>query len=245
MKIYMLPTLLVCSCISINVNASNASSIISLLEKTYGIDVDQLSDLDDMNKIESELKKLDKNQLTQLEGLLSATTGNFQYGSWQNDQNALTEKQWSPNTWQSALANDGENNGRYEAYVSDYQSDHPSLDDKTLEGGMSEDYVKNYHDMVSSNQAVFVQTNYEFEDLNTHLETIQELSEKIEDADTQKAIADLNARINTEIAYLTVEEIKMLTMVNEQLAQQQASEILNQNIVTKFNQIPKGEENET
>jgi type IV secretion system protein VirB5 len=245
MKTYMLSTLLLCFCIWINVNASNVSSIISLLEKTYGIDVDQLSDLDDMSKIESELKKLDKDQLTQLEGLLSATTGNFQYGSWQNDQKALNDKQWSPNTWQSALFNDGVNNGRYDGYVNDYQRDHPSLDDKTLDGGMSEDYAKNYHDIVNNNQAVFVQTNYEFEDLNTHLETIQELSQQIEDADTQKAIADLNARINTEIAYLTVEEIKMLTMVNEQLAQQQASEILNQNVVAKFNQIPKGENNET
>lgn len=240
-----LSALLFCCLIQVNVYASNASSIISILEKTYGIDVDQLSDLNNINEIESELKKLDKDQLTQLEGLLSASTGNFQYGSWQNDQKALDEKQWSPNTWKSALANDGGNNHRYESYVNAYQADHPALDNKTLEGGMSDDYVKNYHDMVSNNQAVSVQANYEYEDLNAHLQAIQELSKKIEDADTQKAVSDLNARINAEIAYLSVEEIKMLTMINEQFAQQQASEILNQNVVAKFNQIPEGEDNET
>lgn len=244
MKLFRILTLGLCFCISMNVKASNISGIISILEKNYGIDVEQLSDLNNMSKIERELKKLDKDQLTQLEGLLNATTGNFRYGNWQNDQKALSDKQWSPNTWKSALDNDGVHNGRYKTYVTDYQNAHPSLDEKTLKEGMSQDYVKNYHDIVNNNQAVFVQANYEFDDLNGHLEAIQKLSQQIEEADTQKAITDLNARINAEIAYLTVEEIKMLTLVNEQLAQQQASEILNQNIVAKFNQIPQGEENE-
>lgn len=240
MKKYSLMTLVVFVFFLTNGYASSASSIISVLKKTYGINVDQLADLDDISKIENQLKKLDKDQLTQLEGLLSATTGHFQYGNWNNDKQSLVGKQWSPNTWQLALANEGMNNARYDGYISEYQNNHPSLDDETLNAGLSDDYVKNYHDMVNNNQSASAQADYEFEDLNTHLETIQALSVQIEEADTQKSIGDLNARINTEIAYLTVEEIKMLTLVNEQLAQQQASEILNENITTKFNQIPDG-----
>ena len=80
--------------------------------------------------------------------------------------------------------------------------------------------------------------SYSFEEVNKHLDTINELSKKINEDSNPKAVAEINARINAEVAYLQVEQIKSLAVLNEQIAQDQASSLVNDKAASEFNQIP-------
>jgi type IV secretion system protein VirB5 len=212
--------------LAVNSYASSAGDIISILEKTYGIDVD-------IKDIEGTIQGLSEEQL-------NAIIGNYGYGDLLNGTDDLEKREWSADTWDDALQGlSGGNSDRYQELLNDYQQNHPSLSQEEVSKGSSEVYATDYQQMVQTNQAANVQASYAFEEVNEHLETINELSQKIEEAENSKAIADLTARINTEIAYLQVEQIKAISVLNEQMAQGQASSIVNRSEASKFNQIPE------
>lgn len=81
--------------------------------------------------------------------------------------------------------------------------------------------------------------SYSYEEVNKHLDNIKELSSKINTAENDKAIAEINARINAEVAYLQVEQIKSVAILNEQIAQEQASGLVHEKAASEFNQIPE------
>lgn len=212
--------------LAVNSYASSAGDIISILEKTYGIDVD-------IKDIEGTIQGLSEEQL-------NAIIGNYGYGDLLNGADDLEKREWSADTWDDALKGlSGGNSDRYQELLNSYQENHPSLSQEEVSKGSSEVYATDYQQMVETNQAANVQASYAFEEVNEHLETINELSKKIEEAQNSKAIADLTARINTEIAYLQVEQIKAISVLNEQMAQGQASTIVNRSEASKFNQIPE------
>jgi len=205
--------------------ASDASDIITLLEETYGVDLD-------MKEIQTQLQDLDTKQL-------DAIIGHYGYGDLLNSDDDLKDREWSPDSWDEALQGlSGGNNERYEQLVNEYKAAHPSLSDEDMKKGSSSAYSTDYQQQVQTNQAANVHASYSFEEVNKHLDNIKTLSDQIEKSDNQKSIADLNARINTEIAYLQVEQIKATSVMNEQLAQEQASSIVSQTEASKFNQIP-------
>ena len=211
---------------AVNSYASSAGDIISILEKTYGVDVD-------IKDIEGTVQGLSENQL-------NAIIGNYGYGDILNSAQDLDKREWSADTWDDALQGlSGGNDQRYQELVSAYKDQHPSLSQEEVSKGSSEVYAADYQQMVATNQAANVQASYAFEEVNEHLETINELSQKIEEAENSKAIADLTARINTEIAYLQVEQIKAISILNEQMAQGHATSIVNRSEASKFNQIPE------
>lgn len=212
--------------LSVNSYASSAGDIISILEKTYGVDVD-------IKDIEGTVEGLSEDQL-------NAIIGNYGYGDLLNSNEDLQKREWSADTWDDALQGlSGGNSDRYQELVSAYKEDHPSLSPEEVSQGSSDVYATDYQQIVDTNQAANVHASYAFEEVNKHLETINELSQKIEETENTKAIADLTARINAEIAYLQVEQIKAISVMNEQLAQGQASEIVNRSEASKFNQIPE------
>lgn len=206
--------------------ANEFSQIMSILSKTYGVDVD-------MEDIQGAMQGLSEDQL-------DAIIGHYDYGSLLNSDDDLEKREWSADTWDDALQGlSGGNSDRYQELLSSYQQDHPSLEHDEVVKGSSEVYATDYQQMVDTNQAANVHASYAFEEVNKHLEIINELSQKIEEAENTKAIADLTARINAEIAYLQVEQIKAISVMNEQLAQGQASEIVNRSQASKFNQVPE------
>lgn len=217
----------------VNSYASSAGDIISILEKTYGIDVD-IKDIESTTQgIQDQIKTLSNDQL-------DAIIGSYGYGDLLNGAGDLEKREWSADTWDDALKGlSGGNSDRYQELLNSYQENHPSLSQEEVSKGSSEVYATDYQQMVETNQAANVQASYAFEEVNEHLETINELSQKIEEAQNSKAIADLTARINTEIAYLQVEQIKAISVLNEQMAQGQATAIVNRSEASKFNQIPE------
>jgi type IV secretion system protein VirB5 len=227
LKKIVLP-LLLCTGLTVSVNsyASEFSAIMGILAKTYGVDID-------MQDIQGVMQGLSEDQL-------DAIIGNYGYGTINNSNKDLKDREWSPESWDDALKGlSGGNDQRYQELLSAYQEDHPSLSQDDFSKGSSDVYATDYQQMVATNQAANVHASYAFEEVNEHLETIKKLSDEIEHTDNQKAISDLNARINTEEAYLQVEQIKAISVMNEQLAQGQASEIVSRSEASKFNQIPE------
>lgn len=212
--------------VPVNSSASQFSAIMGILAKTYGVDID-------LKDIQGTMQGLSEDQL-------DAIIGNYGYGDILNSDKDLEDREWSPESWDDALQGlSGGNDQRYQELVNAYQKDHPLLSQEDFKKGSSDVFATDYQQMVATNQAANVHASYAFEETNEHLETIKKLSEEIEHTDNQKAISDLNARINTEVAYLQVEQIKAISVMNEQMAQSQASEIIGRSEASKFNQIPE------
>lgn len=163
----------------------------------------------------------------------------FGYGDLLNDDEAQKDREWSPDSWEDALeAQSGGNSERYQQLVEEYKANHPYLADEEMQKGSSANYTSNYEQQVQTNRAAMSHASYSFEDVNKHLENINELSKKINEDSNPKAIAEINARINAEVAYLQVEQIKSLAVLNEQMAQDQASGLVHEKAASEFNQIP-------
>ncbi len=225
--------LLSCSIFLQGAVASDASTIIKILADTYSLQAAQLPYLELLNG-------LSEDQLEVLTSVLEAETGHYDYGKILNSDEDLTNREWSPSDWQSALQGlSGGNPDRYQELLEQYIKDHPSVSIDDMKLGVSDSYATDYQQTVQVNQAANVQASYEFNDINEHLKNIKTISNEIEGADNEKAISDLNVRMNTEIAYLMVEEIKMLSLLNQQYAQSIASQLVDKISASKFNQLPK------
>lgn len=168
---------------------------------------------------------------------LAAITGTTELGNFLNNKAEQEARAWSPSEWAQVVS--GGNASRYKQLLADYQKAHPTLSTSEAAEGMSSENATDYQQKVETNQAASSQATYAFNNTNAHLETINQLSEKINEESDTKHIQDLTARMNAEIAYLQVEIIKGIAVMNEQMAQQQATEIHERTEAAKFNKIPE------
>lgn len=168
---------------------------------------------------------------------LTAMTGITDLGSLLNGEEEQDARKWSPSEWAQVVS--GGNGARYQELLEQYQKMHPTLSTSEASEGMSSANATDYQQQVETNQAASSQATYAFNNSNAHLETINNLAEKINEESDTKRIQDLNARMNAEIAYLQVEVIKGIAVMNQQMAQQQATDIHDRTEAAKFNQIPE------
>ncbi len=180
------------------------------------------------------------NQLNTAKRIASDAEGHYGYGNLINDAASLTEREWSPDNWQDALKGlSGGNPARYQQLVQQYQQDHPTLSPDEFKKGASVAAAQQYQQQIQTNQAASVTASYAFNDIKQHLENIHQLSQNIEKAQDTKAAIDLNARLLTEIAYIQVQQLKMQSLVNQQLMQEGTDKIQAETQAAKFNQLPK------
>lgn len=168
---------------------------------------------------------------------LNAMTGVTDLGSLLNGTAEQDERKWSPSEWAKVVS--GGNESRYKELLEQYQAAHPTLSASEASAGMSSTNATDYQQQVETNQAASSQATYAFNQSNTHLDNIKKISDEINKSKDTKHIQDLNTRMNAEIAYLQVEIIKGIAVMNEQMAQQQATEIHDRTEAAKFNQIPE------
>ena len=220
-------TILMCACLTM-FNAAYADEFDEI--KGYLIEIAAATS--GTEEYTQRINSLDQQQIDML-------VEQFGYGDLLNDDTAQKERAWSPDSWQDALeAQSGGNSDRYQQLVDEYQASHPYLSDEEMQKGSSASNATNYEQQVQTNRAAMSHASYSFEDVNKHLDTINELSKKINEDSNPKAVAEINARINAEVAYLQVEQIKSLAVLNEQIAQDQASSLVNDKAASEFNQIP-------
>lgn len=192
--------------------------------------------LADMDALEGAMKLYQNTMQGDITKQLAAMIGTTTLGDLLNDEAAKEAREWSPSEWANALS--GGNNDRYKQLLEDYQKAHPTLNASNASLGMSSENATDYEQQVETNQAASTHATYAFNETNKHLENIDQLSKQINETTDTKHIQDLNARMNAEIAYLQVEIIKGIAVMNQQMAQQQATEIHDRTEAAKFNKIP-------
>ncbi len=104
--------------------------------------------------------------------------------------------------------------------------------------GASKDKAIRYEEDIKTNQAVNVNSTYAFNDIKQHLDNVHQLSAQIENTPNTKAAMDLNSRLLVEMAYIQSQELKMQTLMNEQMAQSAADDIAGETAAAKFMALP-------
>lgn len=181
-----------------------------------------------------------KQQLDQAKQLTQDAEGHYGFGRLFNSEQDFNRQTWSPDNWKSALQGlSGGNPARYQELVNAYQQDHPVLSESNYEKGASHDQAKVYTQDVEVNRAAMVNATYAFDDIKTHLSTIYQLSQKIDQAQNTKAAVDLNSRLLAEVAYIQAQNLKMQILMNQQMAQVNADTIAVKTASAKFNTLPE------
>lgn len=181
-----------------------------------------------------------QDQYTQMKQQYAAVTGNYGWGNWNNGQSDLTQREWAAGDWQSALQGmSGGNADRYNQLLAQYKQSHASMTPDSYAKGADQTLSTAYQNQVQTNQASATTTTYEFNDINNHLNTLFQLGKQIENASQNndlKSAVDLNSRVNLEVAYISIEELRMQTVLNQQASQEQADKISQENEASQFNQ---------
>ena len=183
-----------------------------------------------------------QNQYHQLKTQYQAITGNYGWGSFENTFDDLQqEREWSAADWQSTLQGmAGGNPARYQQLLAQYQQANATLDPNTYAKGTDDNLATSYTNQVKTNQASATQASYEFGDINNHLNSLYKLGQEIENAqknNDMKSAIDLNSRIQLEVGYIAVEELRMQSVLNEQTASVQATQIANESEASQYNQV--------
>ena len=189
-------------------------------------------------KLEEQYKAMQQQYQT-LENIQGDAEGHYGFGNLLNSAQGLTNREWSPDDWDSALKGlSGGNPSRYQQLLQEYKEGHPSLSTSEYEKSESADNAKTYGQEVEANQAASTNATYAFNDIKKHLEDVHALSMQIDKTNNTKAAIDLNSRLLTEMAYVQIQELKMETLLNEQAAEASSSAIASETEAAKFDQLP-------
>ncbi|OGT30629.1 MAG: hypothetical protein A3E87_06615 [Gammaproteobacteria bacterium RIFCSPHIGHO2_12_FULL_35_23] len=193
-----------------------------------------------INQLNGQYQSL-QNQYHQLKAQYQSITGNYGWGNFENSLNELQQdREWSATDWQSALQGiAGGNAARYHQLLQQYQQANYSMNQETYAKGTDANLAQAYENQVATNQTSATQASYEFENINSHLTSLYKLGQEIEDSQKNsdlKSSMDLNSRIELEVGYIEVEELHMQTVLNEQTASIQASQIATENEAAEYNQ---------
>lgn len=192
-----------------------------------------------INQLSQEYSELQAQYQT-LQNQYNSTIGNNGWGNLDNSDADLKARQWAAPDWDSALKGmSGGNPDRYQQLLSEYQQNHPSLSADNYAKGADQNLSRAYEDQVKTNQASATTATYEFNDINNHLQELKNLGAQIESTTNKgglKSAIDLNSRIQLETAYVSMEELRMQTLLNQQLSAEQANKIALENEASQYNQ---------
>lgn len=170
-----------------------------------------------------------------MDKLVKKNSGHYGYGQLNNTLNDLRNQKWSADTWHDALkGNGGFNQPKYQQLITEYRKNHLTTSIDEIRKGAADDAVRDYEHTLKVNQAVGVQSEYAYDEVNTSLDRIHKLSQQIENAENTKAAIDLNSRLLTEVAYLQTQNLKSQSLINQQLAQKQSIELSERSRTAKY-----------
>jgi type IV secretion system protein VirB5 len=166
--------------------------------------------------------------------------GHYGFGNLMGGASDLKNREWSPSDWKSALKGEaGGNPERYQQLLSLYKANHPSMSQDDIKKVVGEKKAASYQQQVETNQAASINATYSFNNIKKHLDDINQLQKKIEKTKNTKAAIDLNSRISAEQAYLATQQLKMQSLLNQQMAEQASSDIASETQAAVFNTLPK------
>ncbi len=185
------------------------------------------------------------NQYTTLKAEYQSIVGNYGWGTFHNSLSQLQKiREWAPSNWQQALQGlSGGNPQRYQQLLRQYAQNHSSMQQSQYARGADSKLAQIYHNQASTAKASAAQASYAFNNINHHLKTLYQLGQSVEDATKNhniKSAIDLNSRIELEVGYVEVAELRMQALINEQISQMQSSTVAEETEKSSFNQAGVG-----
>ncbi|MGC1183149.1 type IV secretion system protein [Legionella sp.] len=185
--------------------------------------VDQLRQMEKQYKLLDKTYKTHDAQLNGIRQLNKYNSGHSGYGHLFNSLSDVRRRQ-SANTWKESLRGiSGGNPARYKELVGAYEAQHASLNKQRFSQGASFNRVERFETERQVTQAVGIESEVLFNDINDSLKRIHDLSQQIEKAENTKAAVDLNSRLLTEIAYIEVQKLKAQSLLNHLMVSQSGS----------------------
>lgn len=203
--------------------------------------VKQLNQLKNQYKLLNDSYTTAKSQLDGINDLKKLNSGSYGFGNLDNGLDNLKSWQSSANNWDDALKNiSGGNQTRYAELVKAYEAAHPTVTEAELTKGASPARIAQFKQSRTLNKAASVETTAMFNEINLRLKGINTLSSNIDapkNENTKSAI-DLNSRLVAELAYIQVLNLKLQTLISQQLAQSSANELADDSEMIRFNTLP-------
>lgn len=226
---------------SLLLTSFNAEAIFPVFDASAFIQlVQQVQEMEKQYETLQQTYQNAQQQLSKQEEIAQDVEGHYGYGDLLNSAQDLTNREWSPDTWEDALQGlSGGNPDRYKELLAEYQKNYPSLSVSDYTKGASAGLATQYQQAVESNQASSVNATYAFNNIKQHLEDVNQLSQQIEQTKDTKAAMDLNTRVQSEMAYISIQELKMQAMLNQQLADQGAQNIAEKTSAAQFGTLPE------
>jgi type IV secretion system protein VirB5 len=201
--------------------------------------IEQLNQLREQYRTLQQTYENAKAQSHSIDQIKNFNSGHYQFGDLNNSLQELKNRQWSPDTWDNALRNvAGGNPERYKALVKDYEKRHPVVDDIAFEKGANKERLALYKQGIQINKAASVESTYAYNEINHYLKDVHQLSAQIEKAPNTKSAIDLNSRLLAEIAYIQTQNLKIQTLISQQLVQSGINEIASESSMARFNRLP-------
>lgn len=173
-------------------------------------------------------------QITHLNSIKNNLSGVGTFGSLFNDQSQLNNRLTNA-SWDDALKNiAGGNVARYQELKSKYEAKHKLQSVSEYSKGVADEQKNSYKNSKETTEAASLNSEIEFNNINQELKNIHEISKKIDGAQTQKQISDLNARLMVELAYLQAESLRMQAIQNKQLSAQAAKNLAAKSFESQF-----------
>lgn len=207
--------------------------LLNVLNRIYGVNELQLRQL----KLLYEASEL---QIKTAKKLVKDAEGHYGYGALYNSTQDLTNQEWSPDDWENALKGlSGSNKNRYQALIKLYQERNQFIPQSKFIKGSDQSLALLYKNQTAENQAASVNASYAFNTIKTSLEHVHQLSKNIEKAPNTKAAIDLNSRLLEELSLIQIQQLKMQSITNEQLARQNADRISAESASAEFEKTEK------
>ena len=198
--------------------------------------VKQLAQLEQQYQLLRDTYSNAQEQLDSIKSLKDYNSGSYGYGAFENGLDALNGWQNPANNWKDALENiAGGNQERYQELVRSYEASHPMLSDAEFAKGATTDHLTQYRYSKKVNKAISIEAAKTFNELNTRLKNINTLALKIDETPNTKSAMDLNSRLTAELAYISVMNLKLQTLMTQQLAQNSANELAEEGEMVRFN----------
>lgn len=180
------------------------------------------------------------NQLKNLKALKEMNTKKFNWGQLKNTAEDIKNLKWSADSWNSTI-NDmaGGNSSRYKELLNAYKKSHHIMSDGDFEKGATKEKLSSYKESKVTTQNADTQATLAYNNVNSHHESIHEISKKIDTTENTKSSIDLNSRLVAENAQVQTEVLKQLTILNKQQALRSANDLRAQEEASKFNQVPE------
>ncbi len=178
-------------------------------------------------------------QYNKLQDQYKAVIGHYGWNDISHTVEGLKSRAWGPSDWETAVKNlAGGNSERYQQLLDEYKNNHLVISAEDYLKGSDQGLAQTYQNQVQTNQVSTATATYEFNDLSNHLDQLKKLGEEIDSPQNSniKSAMDLNTEVELELGYISIEELRMQSLLNQQSADLSASKISAENEAAEFNQ---------